>query len=110
MSQPKAGPAAPLRRLPLRDRLAGQRTMLANDRTFLAAIRTAISLAAAGAVLLRFFEHPLAVLAGWALFPLGGAVFVYGLVIFLRMRRLIVTEECGDGGVDEGAGETEGEG
>jgi len=90
----------------LRDRLAGQRTMLANDRTFLAAIRTAISLAAAGAVLVRFFEHKLVVLAGWALFPLGGAAFVYGLVVFVRMRRLIVREEYGPGGADE----TEGQG
>lgn len=105
MSQPKTGPAAPSRRLPLRDRLAGQRTMLANDRTFLAAIRTAISLTAAGAVMIKFFEHPLVVLAGWALFLLGGVVFVYGLVIFLRMRRLIVEEECGSGGADKAEGE-----
>ena len=89
----------------MRDRLAGQRTMLANDRTFLAAIRTAISLAAAGAVLVRFFDHRLAVLTGWALFPLGGAVFVYGVVIFVRMRRLIIEEECGPGDADEAEGE-----
>jgi putative membrane protein len=70
-----------------RDRLALARTELANERTLLAYVRTALSLMAAGAVLLQFFSTNVTVVAsGWGLVILGGCVLLFGLSRFVRVR------------------------
>lgn len=70
----------------LRDRLAAARTELANERTFLAYVRTAMTLLVTGIFLAKFFDHTLAVLAGWASAPLGGLVLLLGVWRYRKMK------------------------
>jgi putative membrane protein len=87
---PRGGTPDPL---PLRDRLAVERTRLANERTFLAYARTALALLAGGATLLLFVSD-VADGAGIALLVLGAAVVLLGLRRFTRVRRRITTAEA----------------
>lgn len=77
----------------LRDDLARLRTELANERTFLAWLRTGLGLIAAGAALIRFFQDPGTITAGWILVAGGVASFVGGIIRFrsvrARLRRVV---------------------
>ena len=79
--------------LPLRDRLAVERTRLANERTLLAYARTALALVAGGVTLL-FFESPAIRAVGGALLVLGAAAGGLGLRRFARVRRRITAAEA----------------
>ncbi len=63
----------------LRDYLAVDRTMLANEASFMSYIRTALTLIAAGATLIKFFDgNPLFQVLGWAFVAIGGWLVMHG--------------------------------
>lgn len=82
----------PHHRIILRDRLAGERTVLANERTFLAVIRTALSLAGLGVAMLKLMDHLAWFILGWALMAFGVLVLAVGVVNYIRTRRLVAQE------------------
>jgi len=71
----------------LRDFLATDRTALANERTVLAYARTAISIVAAGVGFIKLFDSPIIRSIGYAFFPVGLMVLVYGLYRFIKIER-----------------------
>lgn len=74
--------------LPLTDRLAIDRTLLANERTLLAYIRTAIMLAVSGVTLIKLFPGERVVqLLGWCLLPLALVFAAIGVWRFTRIAR-----------------------
>lgn len=72
--------------LPLRDRLALDRTVLANVRSFLAYLRTALGFLATGGAFVYFDEAGWMYGTGWALLTLAPVVLIVGLVHFARQR------------------------
>lgn len=76
----------------LRDYLAEKRTCLANERTFLAYVRTSLTLFIAGVTFIKFFDHPLIVVIGWILIPVGIYTMVQGVRSFRKMKKLIEEE------------------
>lgn len=65
-----------------------ERTRLANERTFLAYVRTALSLLAAGVVLLQYFAaNPGYLLLGWVLSGSGAIVLAVGVFRFFQVKR-----------------------
>lgn len=76
----------------LRDRLAGQRTIMANDRTLMAVIRTFLSLSGAGVALVKIFDHPFMVGVGLVCLVGGFAVMGLGLINYRRTKRIIARE------------------
>ena len=79
--------ADPTGELPLRDRLALDRTRLANERTLLAYLRTALALLAGGLTLLHFVDAPWAAVVGGAALPLSVVVLAVGAARFVRVQR-----------------------
>ena len=77
--------------LPLRDRLALDRTVLASERTLLAYVRTALGLVATGAALVHFTDEVGFLTLGWAGIALSPFVFGVGLWRFLSLRRRLGT-------------------
>ena len=75
----------------LRDHLAIDRTVLANQNTFLAYLRTALTLFVVGLTFVRFFDHRVIVIIGWAFVPLGIATFFVGLLRYNRLRKVLDT-------------------
>ena len=73
----------------LRDELAIDRTVLANERTLLAYERTALTLIIAGLTFLHFFEAGSLRIVGLIAIPVGIATGLYGVIRFLRMKRMI---------------------
>lgn len=78
--------------LPLRDRLAINRTALAMERTWLAHARTALALFVTGASFLQFFEVPGSWTAGLLFIGISVPVLLRGLVQY-RHRRKRLDEE-----------------
>lgn len=63
----------------LRDYLAVDRTMLANETSFMSYVRTALTLIAAGATLVKFFDgNPFFQILGWGFVLIGGWLVVHG--------------------------------
>jgi len=79
-------------RLILREELAVIRTTLANERTMLAYIRTALTLFAAGVTFIKFFDHALFTVIGWALIPLSFYTIMKGVYSYNRMGVQIARE------------------
>lgn len=70
----------------LRDYLAVDRTMLANEASFMSYIRTALTLIAAGATLIKFFDgNPFFQILGWGFVAIGGWLVVHGYNRFSRV-------------------------
>ncbi len=70
----------------LRDYLAVDRTMLANEASFMSYVRTSLTLIAAGATLIKFFDNkPLFRIGGWAFIVIGGWLVVHGYNRFSRV-------------------------
>jgi putative membrane protein len=78
----------------LRDYLAADRTVLANERTFLAFIRTALTLLVGGITFVRFFNHTLVEIIGWAFIPLALVVMGLGVRKYIQMRRILARLEA----------------
>lgn len=70
-------------------RLALELTSLSNERTLLTYVRTALAFFAAGAALIRFFDEPAFVIAGWVFLPVGVLLGIFGAVRFHRTRQLL---------------------
>lgn len=66
-----------------KDYLAAERTDLANERTFLSYVRTAISIAALGIVMLHFLTDSSSRIFGIAAIVIGGLMLALG---FWRFR------------------------
>jgi len=77
----------------IRDYLADYRTDLANKRTFLSYIRTALAVFAAGLAFMKFFGHFLIVGLGILLLPTGVFIFVHGVIIYNKMKKVTRAEE-----------------
>ena len=78
--------------LPLRDRLALDRTVLANERTLLAYVRTALGLVATGAALIHFTEAAVFEVVGGVALATAPAVLAVGAWRFVRVRRRLAAE------------------
>lgn len=66
-------------RMILRDYLAVDRTMLTNETSFMSYVRTSLTLIAAGATLVKFFDgNPLFQVFGWGLVLIGGWLVIHG--------------------------------
>ncbi|MDT0633064.1 DUF202 domain-containing protein [Rubrivirga sp. S365] len=86
--------AAPPDPLPLRDRLALDRTVLANERTLLAYLRTALGLVATGAALVHFTDDVGFEVVGWASLAVSPLVVAVGAWRFARVRRRLDAEQA----------------
>lgn len=63
----------------LRDYLAVDRTMMANETSFMSYVRTALTLVAAGATLIKVFNTDfMTVVLGWAFVAIGVLLTLYG--------------------------------
>lgn len=86
--------AAPPEPLPLRDRLALDRTVLANERTLLAYVRTALGLVATGAALVHFTDEAAFEALGGAGLAVAPVVLAVGVWRFVRVRRRLGAERA----------------
>lgn len=69
----------------LRDYLAVDRTMLANEASFMSYVRTALTLIAAGATLVKFFDgNPIFQVLGWGFVMVGGWLVIHGYNRYAR--------------------------
>ena len=75
--------------LTLRDLLAIERTVVSNERTLLGYVRTTLALLVTGASMLKFLESTWYHVVGLVLIAVGGALFVLGLLHFVRRRRAL---------------------
>ncbi|MDQ3018724.1 MAG: DUF202 domain-containing protein [bacterium] len=74
----------------LRDYLAVDRTMLANETSFMSYVRTALTLIAAGATLIKFFnDNPLFQTLGWAFVLVGGWLVIHGYNRFRKVDTVL---------------------
>lgn len=62
----------------LRDYLAIDRTLLANETSFMSYVRTSLTLIAAGATLIKFFDSEYMQALGWGFVAVGGWLSVHG--------------------------------
>lgn len=63
----------------LRDYLAVDRTILANETSFMSYIRTSLTLIAAGATMIKFFDNLFMAILGWSFIAIGAWLAFYGL-------------------------------
>ena len=73
----------------LRDHLAAERTVLANERTALAYLRTVLTFLIGGATFIQFFDSLLIEVLGWIFLPASLVVGVFGLVKYVKVKRLL---------------------
>lgn len=74
-------------RVPVRDGLAAERTILAAERTFLAYVRTSFAMFIAGVSGSHLLEQPVLIGIGYALTALSVGVFFFGLLRHRRSRQ-----------------------
>ena len=74
----------------LRDYLAVDRTMLANEASFMSYVRTALTLIAAGATLIKFFDNnPAFQVLGWGFVIAGGWLVLHGYNRFSKVNDVL---------------------
>jgi putative membrane protein len=74
----------------LRDYLAVDRTMMANETSFMSFVRTALTLIAAGATLIKFFnDFGTTYILGWAFIIVGGWLILHGYNRFRKNDELL---------------------
>lgn len=73
----------------LRDYLAIDRTMLANETSFMSYVRTALTLIAAGATLIKFFTEPTLQALGWAFVFFGGLLAMQGYNRYRKVDKVL---------------------
>lgn len=75
----------------LRDYLAVDRTMMANETSFMSYIRTALTLVAVGATLVKFFAQQLDMeILGMAFIVIGGWLAFYGYMRFRQVDKIML--------------------
>lgn len=79
--------------LNLNDQLAAVRSILANERTFLSYQRTALTLAAVGFSLIKFFDGLWSSVIGWSFILFSIITIILGIMRYRRMRDLIFNLE-----------------
>ena len=79
--------------LPLVDKLAAARSILANERTYLSYQRTAITLLIAGLTFIRFFDVLWIEIIGWLFLPAAITTMLIGTYRYVKMRDLIKNME-----------------
>lgn len=79
--------------LNLNDQLAAVRSILANERTFLSYQRTALTLAALGFSLIKFFDGIWSDITGWVFLSFSIITIILGIIRYKRMRDLIFNLE-----------------
>lgn len=62
----------------LRDYLAIDRTILTNETAFMSYVRTSLTLIAAGATLIKFFDNEWMQFLGWTFVVVGGWLSLHG--------------------------------
>ncbi len=77
----------------VRDRLAGFRTDLANRRTFLSYFRTALAFVCGGIAIIKFSNDPALIVVGFLCIPGGAFVLVQGIILYMKMKKIIQQEE-----------------
>lgn len=82
----------------IRDSLALTRTIMSNERTLLSYIRTGMTFLVAGAGIFQFVENKsyMLMIVGWLLIVIGGLVFGWGILHFLKLRNnltLVIPEQ-----------------
>jgi putative membrane protein len=72
----------------IRDSLALTRTIMSNERTLLSYVRTGMTFLVAGAGIFQFVTEKsyILMLVGWLLIVVGGMIFAWGVLHFLRLR------------------------
>jgi putative membrane protein len=78
-----------------RTNLATERTKFANERTFMAQARTGFSLVIVGITMLEFFDQDRYRVIAISMIPFGVAIAVYGLVRYIKRRKLIKEHSLG---------------
>ena len=73
----------------LRDHLAAERTVLANERTALAYLRTMLTFLIGGVTFIEFFDSLPIRLLGWAFIPAACVVGAFGVVKYVKVKRLL---------------------
>ena len=73
----------------LRDYLAVDRTMMANESAFMSYVRTALTLIAAGATLIKFFSEPTMQALGWGFIIIGGWLAFNGYNRFRKTDEIL---------------------
>lgn len=79
--------------LNLNDQLATVRSILANERTFLSYQRTALTLAAVGFSLIKFFDSLWSDITGWIFLVFAVITIILGVLRYRRIRDLIYSLE-----------------
>lgn len=74
----------------LRDYLAVDRTLMANETSFMSYVRTALTLIAAGASLIKFFTEPTMQALGWAFIVVGGWLAIHGYNRFHKVDQILL--------------------
>lgn len=75
----------------LRDYLAVDRTMMTNETSFMSYVRTALTLIAAGATLIKFFGSDLEMqILGVAFMIIGGLLALYGYNRFRKVDTILL--------------------
>jgi putative membrane protein len=73
----------------LRDYLAVDRTMMANETSFMSYIRTSLTMIAAGATLIKFFNEPTMQALGWGFIVIGGWLAIHGYNRFRQVDAIL---------------------
>ncbi len=77
-------------RMILRDYLAVDRTIMTNETSFMSYVRTALTLIAAGATLLKFFDtDTLTQITGWVFIVVGGWLSIHGYIKFQKTDQIL---------------------
>lgn len=73
----------------LRDYLAVDRTMMANETSMLSYVRTALTLIAGGATLIKFFTEPMLQGIGWGFIIIGVWMVIHGYHKFVQVNVIL---------------------
>ena len=77
-------------RMILRDYLAVDRTIMTNETSFMSYVRTALTLIAAGATLLKFFDtDAFTQITGWVFIVVGGWLSIHGYIKFQKTDQIL---------------------
>ena len=79
-----------MKKMILREFLAEERTILANQRTLLSYLRTGLAFFAAGASLIKLFEHILYLTLGGICIIAALMALIMGVVNYRKMQKTII--------------------